>query len=79
MPGLTTAGSICPEAIELLLDKQFTPDFTRILRNKKADRQVEAVELMIASNTITITVEHAEALLKATPPEQRSDVKLTDR
>ena len=27
---------ICPEAIDLLQDKQFTPDVTRILRNMKA-------------------------------------------
>jgi hypothetical protein len=45
---------ICPEAIDLLQDKQFTPDVTRILRNMKAARQVEAVELMVASNTITV-------------------------
>jgi hypothetical protein len=50
---------------------------TRILRNMKAARQVEAVELMIASNTITVA--HAEALLKATPPEQRTDVKPAER
>jgi hypothetical protein len=68
---------ICPEAITLLQDKQFTPDVTRILRNMKAARQVEAVELMIASNTITVA--HAEALLKATPSEQRTDVKPTER
>lgn len=43
----------------------------------KAARQVEAVELMIASNTITVA--HAEALLKATPPEQRTDVKPVER
>jgi hypothetical protein len=35
------------------------------------------VELMIASNTITVA--HAEALLKATPPEQRTDVKPAER
>lgn len=63
---------ICPEAIALLHDHQFTPDVTRILRNMKAARQVEAVELMISGNTITLA--HAEALLKATPPEQRTDV-----
>lgn len=68
---------ICPVAIELLQDKQFTPDVTRILRNMKAARQVEAVELMIASNTITVA--HADALLKATPPEQRSDVAPPER
>ena len=68
---------ICPEAIALLQDKQFTPDVTRILRIMKAARQVEAVELMIASSTITVA--HAEALLKATPPEQRTDVKPTEK
>ena len=45
---------ICPEAIARLQDHQFTPDVTRILRNMKAARQVEAVELMVASNTITV-------------------------
>ena len=43
------------------------------MRNMKAARQVEAEELMIAS--ITTTVAHAEALLNATPTEQRTDVK----
>ena len=43
----------------------------------KAARQVEAVELMVASNTITVA--HADALLKATPPEQRTDFKPTER
>ncbi len=32
---------------------------------------------MIASNTIALA--HAEVLLKATPPEQRTDVKPADR
>ncbi len=68
---------ICPEAIALLQDHQFTPDVTRILRNMKAARQVEAVELMVASNTITLA--HVEALLKATPPEQRADVPPPER
>ena len=68
---------ICPEAIEWLQDKQFTPDVTRILRNMKPARQVEAVELMVSSNTITLA--HAEALLKATPAELRTDVRPTPR
>ena len=68
---------ICPDAITRLQDKQFTPDVTRVLRNMKAARQVEAVELMIASNTITVA--HADALLKATPPEQRTDFKPTEK
>ncbi len=41
----------------------------------KATRQVEAVELMIASDTITVA--HADALLKAAQPEQCTDVKTT--
>lgn len=64
---------ICPKAVELLQDHQFTPDVTRHLRKMKAARQIEAVELMIAANTITAA--HADALLKATPPEQRTDCK----
>jgi len=68
---------ICPEAIDLLQDKQFTPDVTRTLRYMKTARQVEAVELMVSSNTITVA--HAEALLKATPPEQRADIKPAER
>lgn len=68
---------ICPDAISLLQDHQFTPDVTRILRCMKAARQIEAVELMIASNSITVA--HAEALLKATPPEQRADVKAQEK
>ncbi len=68
---------ICPEAIARLQDKQFTPDVTRVLRSMKAARQVEAVDLMVTSNTITVA--HAEALLKATPPEQRTDFKPAER
>lgn len=41
------------------------------MRKMKAARQVEAVELMIAANSITAA--HADALFKATPPEQRTD------
>jgi len=62
---------ISPKAVELLQDKKFTPDVTRILRNMKSARQVEAVELMVASNNVTAT--HAEALLKATKDAQRTD------
>ena len=43
----------------------------------KAERQVQAVELMLASSSITVPP--AEALLKATPPEQRADLKPEDK
>jgi hypothetical protein len=69
---------ICPDAIARLQDKQSPlPDVTRVLRNMKAARQVKVVELMIASNTITVA--HTDALLKATTPEQRTDFKPIER
>jgi hypothetical protein len=68
---------ICPDAIERLQDKQFMLDVTRVLRNMKAAPQAEAVELMVASNTIAVA--HANALLKAMPPKQRTDFKRTER
>ena len=68
---------IAPQAIALLQDQQFTPDVTRILRSMKPARQVEAVELMVASGTISVA--HADALLKATPPEQRCDKRASTR
>jgi hypothetical protein len=53
----------------------FPPDLTQVLCNMKAKRQVEALELMIASNGIMTT--HAEALLKAAPSDQRNDCATT--
>ena len=41
--------AVAPQAIALLQDQQFTPDVTRILRNMKPARQVEAVELMVTT------------------------------
>ena len=61
---------ICPKAVDLLQDQQFRPYMTRHLRKMQA-RQIEAVELMIAANTITAA--QADALLKVRPSEQRTD------
>ena len=58
-------------AVVLLRDQQFTPEVARVLRKMRPERQVEAVELMIAASAITVT--YAEALLNATPPEQLAD------
>ena len=44
---------ICPEAIALLQDKQFTPDMTRVLRNMKAARQ----------RNLSITLRHLYSLI----------------
>jgi hypothetical protein len=56
---------ICPEAAELLKDKQFSTDLVRVLRKMKPTRQIECVELMVSANNITVT--YAEAMLVATP------------
>ena len=58
-------------AVVLLRDQQFNPEVARVLRKMRPERQVEAVELMIAANAINVT--YAEALLNATPPEQLAD------
>lgn len=56
---------ICPEAADLLVDRQFSPEIPRILRKMKPTRQVECVELMISANNLTVV--YADAMLVATP------------
>lgn len=62
---------ICAEAAELLGDRQFSPDLSRVLRKMKPTRQVECVELMVAANNVTVS--YAEALLVATPAARLVD------
>ncbi|MGA4027326.1 plasmid partitioning protein RepB C-terminal domain-containing protein [Ralstonia nicotianae] len=64
---------ICPEAVDLLRDRQFSPELVRALRKMKPTRQVECVELMIAANNVTVA--YAEALLVATPAARLVDGK----
>ena len=58
---------ICPEAVDLLKDRQFSYEVTVALRKMKPTRQVEAVELMISANNTTLT--YARALVMATAAE----------
>ena len=58
---------ICAEATELLQDRHFTTNVSRVLRQMKPIRQVECVELMISANNLTTT--YADALLAATQPD----------
>ncbi|MFM0742172.1 plasmid partitioning protein RepB C-terminal domain-containing protein [Paraburkholderia xenovorans] len=62
---LSLLKGICTEAAELLGDRQFSSDLSRVLRKMKPTRQVECVELMVAANNVTVA--YAEALLVATP------------
>lgn len=56
---------ICSEAIRLLRDTQFSANLSQVLRKMKPTRQVECVELLVATNNITVP--YAQALLAATP------------
>lgn len=68
---------ICLEAADLLKDRQFSAEISRVIRKMKPTRQVECVELMVAANNITVM--YAEALLVATPVEMLVDGKKTQK
>jgi hypothetical protein len=56
---------ICPEAANLLVDRQFSPEISRIIRKMKPTRQIECIELMISANNFAIS--YADAMFIATP------------
>jgi hypothetical protein len=64
---------ICPEAQELLKDRQFSPELSRFLRQMKPTRQVECIELMLSANNVTVS--YVEAMLVATPAEMLVEAK----
>lgn len=68
---MTLLDGICPEAADLLKDRQFSVEISRVIRKMKPTRQVECVELMVSANNITVA--YAEALLVATPTEMLVD------
>lgn len=70
---MTLLDGICPEAADLLKDRQFSAEISRVIRKMKPTRQVECVELMVSANNITVS--YAEALLVATPTEMLVDGK----
>ena len=73
----TLLDGICPEAIDLLKDQQFSPSLSRVIRRMKPTRQVECIELMLAANNITAA--YAEALLAATPTDRLVEGKRRPR
>lgn len=64
---------ICPEAAELLEDRQFSAELARVVRKMKQTRQIECIELMTSANNLTVA--YAEALLAATPTDLLVDGK----
>ncbi len=69
----TLLDGVCEEATELLKDREFTTNVSRVLRQMKPLRQVECVELMISANNLTTS--YADALLAATPADMLIDGK----
>jgi ParB-like chromosome segregation protein Spo0J len=63
----TLLADVCPEAIEILKDKQVHQAALRALKKVKAVRQIEMAELMVTSATYTKA--YAEALVMMTPPD----------
>lgn len=61
---LNLLDGICIEAVRLLKDKHFSANLSPVLRKMKPTRQVECVELMVATNNVTVV--YANALLAAT-------------
>ena len=62
---------ICPEAAELLKDKQCPMITITTLKKMKPLRQIAAAELMISMGNYSIP--YAKALLAATPADQRAE------
>lgn len=58
--------SICPEVIELLKNREISPNIFPLLRKMKPLRQIECAELMLSLNNITVP--YAKALLMTTEP-----------
>ncbi len=62
---------ICPEAVQLLKDRQATGNACRELRKVKPMRQIEIAELMCAAANFSVS--YAKCLVAASPPEQMID------
>ncbi len=65
---LNMLDGICPEAVDMLKDRQITANAFKILRRMQPVRQVEVAELMVAANNCSVA--YSQALLAATHPSQ---------
>lgn len=61
---LKLLNGICPEVIDLLKDREISPQIFSILRKMKPLRQIECTTLMLSLNNLTVL--YAKALLIAT-------------
>ena len=56
MKKINLLDGICSEAVRLLKDKHFSANLSPVLRKMKPTRQVECMELMVATNNITVSL-----------------------
>jgi hypothetical protein len=70
---ITLLDGICPEVVDILKDREFSTETSKILGRMKPTRQIECAELMISANNLTIN--YARALLAATSPEMLVNVR----
>jgi hypothetical protein len=74
---LTLLDGICAEATGLLKDQRFSPNVGAIIRRMKPTRQIECVDLMVATNNVSVA--YANALLAATPASMLVDERKPKR
>lgn len=55
---------VCPEVVELLKNREISPNIFPLLRKMKSVRQIECAELMLSLNNLTVP--YAKALLMTT-------------
>ena len=68
---------ICSEVVQILINKQVSPQVFTILRKMKPLRQIEAAEHMVAGGTYTIPF--AKALLAVTKPEMLEEMAASSK
>lgn len=71
---LKVTDGLCQKAVDMLKEKQITPDSLRLLRRVVASRQVEIAELLVAANNYTKP--YIEALILGTPKDKFNGSKL---
>ena len=64
---------ICPEVIELLKNREISPNIFPLLRKMKSVRQIECTELMLSLNNLTVS--YAKALLMTTDASMLNNPK----
>lgn len=74
---MTLLDGVCTEVVEILKDREFSAETSKILRRMKPTRQIECAELMISANNLTVN--YARALLAATSREMLVSPKGTSR